>query len=85
MDRNAPPILGCHAVGGQARKSLWIETPIKSRMYFDELGQARKSLWIETKFRGWREINGFGQARKSLWIETTVSGHSCKKKTWSGS
>ena len=33
---------------GQARKSLWIETP---SLYSDaslSMGQARKSLWIET-------------------------------------
>ena len=34
---------------GQARKSLWIETPEGVKLSEEEEGQARKSLWIETQ------------------------------------
>ena len=34
--------------GGQARKSLWIETDIRLEGIDGQEGQARKSLWIET-------------------------------------
>ena len=34
--------------GGQARKSLWIETVCSAALAGVLLGQARKSLWIET-------------------------------------
>ena len=37
--------------GGQARKSLWIETSKSSPNLVDMSGQARKSLWIETGIR----------------------------------
>ena len=33
---------------GQARKSLWIETPCCGLWMLRNIGQARKSLWIET-------------------------------------
>ena len=55
---------------GQARKSLWIETPNLSTISFTFNGQARKSLWIETVKRIGESFGTKGQARKSLWIET---------------
>ena len=35
-------------IGGQARKSLWIETMYPAEIRSSRIGQARKSLWIET-------------------------------------
>ena len=43
---------------GQARKSLWIETPTLRYGQFAFTGQARKSLWIETQ-KEVREIKDF--------------------------
>ena len=70
MDRNDYPQLHLLQCGGQARKSLWIETINHTPRCYDVLGQARKSLWIETQWRQKYRERFFGQARKSLWIET---------------
>ena len=48
MDRNKVILEGHIVTGGQARKSLWIETEPQGSFSFIEKGQARKSLWIET-------------------------------------
>ena len=55
---------------GQARKSLWIETPGIGQIKIKSTGQARKSLWIETIYVSPISRSNLGQARKSLWIET---------------
>ena len=61
---------GTTAAGGQARKSLWIETLTPISGYKELGGQARKSLWIETVAVYRSSVYKQGQARKSLWIET---------------
>ena len=71
MDRNGRLLANLCITLGQARKSLWIETPeflLVPNAYKN--GQARKSLWIETSLNINREEFTNGQARKSLWIET---------------
>ena len=61
--------------GGQARKSLWIETDTVRLPHSIGDGQARKSLWIETSNPCFRYAGQSGQARKSLWIETVIKIH----------
>ena len=51
MDRNFNGFDGREGKIGQARKSLWIETPRKALASGLKVGQARKSLWIETTFK----------------------------------
>ena len=61
------------SLNGQARKSLWIETPMSAGKAGSDKGQARKSLWIETDLLFlMRHCRRHGQARKSLWIETFI-------------
>ena len=48
MDRNDYFVISALVQGGQARKSLWIETEELQVDTKSFGGQARKSLWIET-------------------------------------
>ena len=71
MDRNFFFTQKEVSLNGQARKSLWIETPMSAGKAGSDKGQARKSLWIETDLLFlMRHCRRHGQARKSLWIET---------------
>ena len=85
MDRNKYSAGRSGETGGQARKSLWIETYLMHFRMVYPRGQARKSLWIETKTAAAQSETNAGQARKSLWIETISACHPVHNRCWSGS